>query len=542
MRILDVPQALMKRLFPEATGGAQVQPSWISCFNDMLSKYATYYDYYSGDVLKEPANPKKPNDGLKYPLQLNLCRQWAHMMSSYLWGEYTDSVVTWDVTRKKQLSGDVAAEEEKRCASMEKVLREAWAEQGNDAKIDTASQDLMVYGGMVPKVYYDSVDGLKTDWLSPEIFCPRWHPMDVTKLMASYIIFDISREDARDVFGLTEYQMSSMPDVVKLMEAWTPNSYSLMVDDREIKETEVNTLGFIPHEYIPRMRTPDNYRYYGLSVVADVMKIQDEVNVRAADIGDGVAYSSHPIRWVVNYTGKQDLEVGADALWDLGMEMGGRKPAAGTLDVRGNYDQGMSYVERVERFGRGASFLPAIAFGEDEGSQRSSLTLLVRYYPLLRDIARQRLYLREGLRGWAKKTLVLAARHGLYGASYEESHVQAHIINPTFAAVLPESVENKVNQWNVRIDGAFGTPEEAYRDLGHPDPKAAAENALKVAEQIARAKSITKGMWNGNSDGSGDEPAGARGNPSDNSAARQKRTGGTGQQNQGTGNQAGQDQ
>jgi len=541
MGISDIPRALFSRLWPEAASGggaAVLQPGWITYFQDMSRKYAQYYHYYSGDVLNQPNNPKKPDAGLKYPLRLNMCRQWSHMMASYIWGEYKESVVTWKVERKRQESGNIAELEEKRASSMEEVLRLAWEEQGNDARADTASIDLMIYGGMVPKVYWDIVDKkIRTDWLPPTYFAPRWHPMDVTRLQETYVIFDISREDARDIFSI---DITGMPPDVRLVERWTDKKFEITVEGQDVRKSSDNPMGFIPHVYIPRLRGADNYGYFGLSVMADTMSIQDEVNLRAADIGDGIAYSSHPIRWVVNYTGSDNLEVGADALWNLGISMGGREPKAGTLDVKTNYDQAMQYVKEVERFGRGSASLPAIAFGEDEGSQRSSLTLLVRYLPLTQEVNRERLHLKGGLKDWARKTLKLAARFGQYGASYEEEDVDERIINPTLAPILPESVEDIVSQWNIRISGGFGTPEQAYRALGHPEPEMAAEEALEYAEKIARAESITKGVWNGNGGTGGTSPKGSDDSNSQSSKLRKGTTGSKGQQNQSPGTKSSQ--
>lgn len=495
---MRLPERLLKRLAPEAVGASQstYKPDWLLRFEDMQHQYALYDEYYSGRVLKKPADPERPDDGLKFPLQLNITRTWTHMMSSYLWGDCQGSMVSFTVDRKKTDSGKVQKEEENRCAAMELALRELWVEQGNDTKADTASIDMMVFGGMVPKVAYDETDpfmpGLRTEWMPVTYFAPRWHPMDVNTLLESIIMFNMNRSDAGEIFGL---DTSNLPDPVVYAEKWTRDTRTVMVHDREILVSNVNPLGFIPHIYVPRIRTPDNYGYFGLSLLTDVMGIQDEVNLRAADIGDGVGYSSHPIRWVVNYTGKDKLEVGADSLWDLGISLGGRTPAAGVLDTRTNYKEGMEFVKDIESFGRQASYLPPIAFGEDEGSQRSSLTLLVRYQPLTMEVERQRRFLGQGLREWAKKTLTLAARHGVK-SGFNERDVLSHIITPHFSPVLPRSVEDLVNQWNIRIEGGFGTPEEAYEDLGHPEPKIAAERAAEYAEGVAKREQITKGVFN----------------------------------------------
>lgn len=513
---IEALKRLGELVFPNALELVSSGPTWLQAYSDMHAKYVNYEYYYSGKVLEEYADPKRPQDSeKKYPLKINLCREWAHMLSSYIFGQWTDQVVQFQVDRRPMRSGDIADEEENRCSSMEDVLRTQWMLNENDSQADSASIDNVVYGGTVIKTFWDNIEQeLRDEWVHPDYFMPRWHPLNINKLLETIISFVIPKLDAVEIFNLTSYQAKQLPPEVIVWERWTDKEFILMVDKIEVKRGP-NPLGLNPYTYIPRIRSQaDNYGYFGLSTLEDTMALQDEVNARAADIGDGIAYSSHPIRVLVNYSG-DDLEVGPDATWNLGMGFGGRKPEATALNVKTNYGEGMEFVERIERMGRGATHLPSIAFGEDEGSQRSGTTLLLRFLPLTQEVRRMRLHWARGLRQKAIKTLELAAMHPEYfgGIDYTADDLKGRVIKVGFAPILPKDVSEKVTEWVQRIESGFGTPFEAYEDLGHPDPEMAAEDALEYMERVAKIENITKGAVNvGRAENAGNDSAAKGGN------------------------------
>lgn len=530
MILTEVMERLRKLVYPDAEE-IIMQPGWMQAFADMRGRYGGYQYYYSGDVLRQLADPKRPEDSeLKYPLKINLCREWADMLASYVWGQWNENIVGFTVRRKLQESGDVAEVEEKRCKSMENVLLDQWKLSGNNAHGDGAATDMMVYGGTVIKTRWDNkAREVADDWMSPDIFMPRWHPTNVNQLLEAILAYVISRVDARDIYNLTDTQYKSLPEEVLVWERWTDKEFQLHVEDIKLRDNPKNPYGWIPFTYIPRRRSKaDLYGYFGLSTLEDTMALQNEVNARTADIGDGVAYASHPIRVVVNYTGAEDLEVGPDALWNLGFGFGGREPKATSLDTKTNYKEAMDFVKDVEHMGRGVAHLPSIAFGEDEGSQRSGTTLLIRFLPLTQEIRRTRLYLEDGLRRRAMAALRLAARNGVDGVQYEEDDLGGRVVNVNFAPILPKDVSEKVEEWSVRISGGFGTPEEAYEDLGHPRPQEAAEKALEYQETVARQENLTKGVQNVAGKTTTSRPTATRSSKSDDGSASadKKRSGG----------------
>ena len=228
-----------------------------------------------------------------------------------------------------------------------------------------------------------------------------------------------------------------------------------------------------------------------------------------ADVGDGVTYSSHPIRVIRNVTSRGDLEIGPDALWDLGLGFGNKQPDAFTLENNANYEGAMKFMSILEKYGRESVGLPPIAFGEDEGSQRSGTTLLIRFLPLTQQIRRARLYWQAGMYQRAMFALELTRRFIDDSYEYSVGDLDKRIVDIGMAPVLPKDVSDKVDEWVQRIASGFGTPEEAYEDLGHEEPKKAAEKALEYQERLARSENITKGVQNVGQlgrEGAGGEP------------------------------------
>jgi hypothetical protein len=509
--MIDGLERLRKLVFP-GSGASTLEPPWLSAHRTMVGLYNKYEYYYSGDVLRRLADPKLPEDSpLQYPLQINLCKEWADMLASYIFGQWDEHVVTHLVDRKEQESGKVAELEEQRCQSMEDVLRFQWEDTNADSLADMSATSMMVYGGFVVKTYWDFLGRrIVDDWISPDIFLPRWNPMNVNELLEVIVAYAVSRQDAVDIYQLSPYQAKSMPTEVLIWERWTKKTFDLFVEDLAIRENNGNPLGFIPHVYIPRQRChAAHFGYYGASALENTMALQDEINERAADVGDGVAYSSHPIRVIVNYSGKEDLAIGPDAIWDLGYGFGGREPKAFTLETTGNYTQAMEYIRQVELMGRNVGHLPPIAFGEDEGSQRSGTTLLIRFLPLTQEVRRTRLYLQTGLHQRAKNVLRLAAAHPevFPGIRFGMEDLEYRTIKVQLAPILPKDISDKVNEWAVRIPAGFGTPEQAYQDLGHPEPMSAAEEALEYQQKMAKMVKQQQGGTNG-------RPAGQKGNES----------------------------
>ena len=88
-----------------------------------------------------------------------------------------------------------------------------------------------------------------------------------------------------------------------------------------------------------------------------------------------------------------------NSLWDLGKTIGNSPPPqVGMLEAKEAVSAGvMGYIKFMYDWSRTSANTPPIAFGEDEGSQRSGTTLEIRMWSLIKAIRRSRSYLIEGL-------------------------------------------------------------------------------------------------------------------------------------------------
>jgi hypothetical protein len=152
--------------------------------------------------------------------------------------------------------------------------------------------------------------------------------------------------------------------------------------------------------YIPRLRTN---AWYGDAITPDIMQVQDELNMRVADIGEAINYNSHAIRYGKNLPrgfNSDNFPLGPQAMWDLGRSIGqGDGPEVGLMEIKNPVpEQALKYIDFLYNWARTGAFAPPIAFGEDDGGgQRSGRTLEIRMWPLLRATRRSRGYMASGL-------------------------------------------------------------------------------------------------------------------------------------------------
>jgi hypothetical protein len=163
----------------------------------------------------------------------------------------------------------------------------------------------------------------------------------------------------------------------------------------------VNPWGVVPVVYTPRLRFNN---WFGESLAEDIIPVQDELNMRLADIGDAINYNAHPTRWGLNlprdFTAA-NYPLGPNSFWNLGRSLGSSpEPKVGLLEVGAAVQPGVfNFLNFVYDWARTSSFAPPIAFGEDDGGgQRSGITLEIRMWPLLKAVKRSRAYLGASLR------------------------------------------------------------------------------------------------------------------------------------------------
>lgn len=450
--------------------------SWAYPEHDWQRKFADYdrFRYYiTGEVFKELADPEDAESPLRYPLKINLCEDVADIETSYFWGEHgDDDLVQFNIPPLKHGREQPSELAQTQAGRIEERLTQLWRNNKINSMLDQAYYDSFTDGGIYFRQRYDpALMAVQIQPLLAQYVFPRWHPLDLNKLLEVVISFEMLKSDAKDLFGI---EGDSSGTTCLYWEKWTPFTFEQAIDN-VVVEDRINPYGFIPIVYIPRLRTGADF--YGRSGVSPLIGIQNQINERMADLGDGINYNSHPIRWVKNYPGNVDeMPLGADALWDLGTEtqtMG--DPEVGVLESRSDYQGATRYIQTLVETAQDLAHVPPIARGRDEGSQRSGVTLIVRMLPLVKMINRVRIWWNDGLTEISRQALVIDATWNK--RSYTLAEVYEHLIRPKFWPILPKDEQVLVDQNIALVNAALKHPIDAMTDLGDTN---AQENYEKI--------------------------------------------------------------
>lgn len=432
-------------------------------WSSQLDNYELWRYYYDGTVFDQLTDPTDAESPLRFPLRINLAASLVEIQSSYLWGQWSDDVVKWRVDplpHGRERPSDNARETAER---LENALGDIWRMNDHNAMLDRASMDFMIDGGIYFKLSYDIfTSSVKVEPVLAQYVFPRWHPTNFHELLELVIAYQLPKDDARILYGT---EGSSWGDWCLYWERWTPTKWEASIDDVVIRN-EANRWGFIPIEYVPRNRTGTSY--YGSSVIEGIRGLQDEVNGRLADVGEGINYYAHPIRWVRDYRGNVDLlPVGPDVVWDLGQTLGTESPMAGVLDATGNYTSVQQFANLLLSLSQDASHTPPVALGRDEGSQRSAMTLALRMLPLTQQTVRSRMHWDSAFRRMGWKMLQMESLMGTL--AFDAETIRKHYIKTLFAPILPKDRMQLVEE-NIRLtDSGLRHPIDALKSLGAED-------------------------------------------------------------------------
>jgi hypothetical protein len=360
-------------------------------WSNLLAKYSEYEYYYSGRVFDEKVEDSELADPPSlYPVGINIVKMLCDSMASATFGEY-DHLPIWFGTRR-------GVDESSHTIDASKLLDRILFQSDAESALLEMEIQRMLFGASVLKIR-PSIKRKGVEWLpiKPSSFFPVFDPHNKNRLIEAHVSNYISRAQAKLFYGY-----DGKKDEVLFEEEWTLRSHKVVIDGkmRIEKYSGRNPYGVVPFVYIPRARSVSKY---GDSLADDIIPVQDELNMRIADIGEAVNYNAHPIRYGLNLPhafNASNYPVGSDSLWDLGRSFGDHKPEIGVLEVKNPVPQGaVENVEWLYDWVRTSTFAPPIAFGEDNGGgQRSGATLEIRMWPLIKAVRKHRAYLRTGMR------------------------------------------------------------------------------------------------------------------------------------------------
>jgi hypothetical protein len=459
-------------LFSDVLNWSQdISPQTIQTWESEYLLRAERRRYFTGEIFKEKIESDAPSsdDPELFPIGLNLVKMLCQTQADSLFGAWEENVVTFEPPQNRVV--DTADKEASELAQT--ILRSNNA----NSQLWELAVDREIYGGSVLKISpafgSAKVPGfIRWSRIPIDSFYPIWDPDDLDTLLEVYVVVAMTREQAKAKYGY-----SASKDIVNRVEHWTQTEYTNRLDETPLEEySGQNPWGFVPYEFIPRLRTT---HYYGDSLTEDIIRIQDELNMRVADLGEAVNYNSHPIRYGYNLPksfNTQNYPVGANILWDLGKTLGASNPpVVGILEAKNPLPTGtFDYIKFVYDWGLTSENTPPIALGLEETSQRTGVSLEVKMYPLIRATSRSRGYFGSGLsRAMAKSAMILDQKDISVDLGGATKRALKKLINreliPHFASILPRdkaAITDQVQKELATVPPTISL-ETAVKELGH---------------------------------------------------------------------------
>lgn len=412
-------------------------------FQMNLSKYNEHDTWYDGTILDEELEIAGKTVK-KYPVKINPIKGTCVRHVAMLFGDIADSdqVLVTPRVAPRSHEEDTDEERNKRNA-LEHVLLQAWYENnGRDIQIGNGLMSQR-YGGCVFYVKYDPISSDKTIPISIEAPSPKFfvgipnssNPFDLEEAWIVKPISRIELENQNIVEEVTGAMGGISPwkdDIYWLSEHYTKRRYEVYVNSKRAARSvlmpsgkrglipfgPVNVLGIVPAVYIPHVRNATSF--YGDNVFDAVKGIVLEMNSRVADYGDAVSADSHDIVVTRNINGqivRKSLVPGVMQV-DIGsgVNVTGQEAQPDAFSLRRSSTASTAMEKLVteilyKQYRRDAIH-PAVCDGEDEGSQRSSQTLITRMWALETHAQMERVEWTAGLNMVAKIIIRILTTNG----------------------------------------------------------------------------------------------------------------------------------
>jgi len=471
-------------------------------FSDRIRVYSEAEKWYTGEILEE-MKIEKGEEVEVYPVKINPIRTAVQKHTYALFGEVGEDDRPL-VSTRFVFHDDKEAE---LAEQAENVVNQVWYESNGRAIQWQNGAMSQVYGGCIFKLAYDPLDKLRTYPLRienphPKYFVGRPSANDIYRLREAWFTKPISWEEAKENGYEGAIDTSQTP---WLVEHYTDYDYESFVNGQPVRrwadgkwnDVRGNTWGFVPAVYIPHIRVTG---FYGENMFDHTKGVVKELNLRVADFGDAVNADSHAYSWMRNVQGAPDvvsIAPGLNAI-NLGSSLGfsgnASEPEMESLG-KDRASQPMQDLATAlyDQFRRDC-FIPKVADGEDEGSQRSGLTLAMRMLSLTWHTNSERVFWTAGL-NLLNKMIVRACIESIPEAKLNISHASLRT-KLDWAPVLPRDREMLINEVVSRAGAYVSAPETLFGILGDiQDTDDEVKGILEFQEQLAEA--MAKGAQKG---------------------------------------------
>lgn len=456
-------------------------------YSEQLSRYEEAERWFTGHALDEQAGEGEQID--LYPMRVNPLISTVLKHAFILLGEVEDDSrptvvpkIAFQTPEEKELA-DIA----------EEALNMVWWENEGRALFMENAIMAEIYGGCVFKANYipweekKRVIPIAIERINPKGFIGTPKSGSGYRLAEAWFVKEISNVQAQ------EYGYAGEEPAVWYVEQWNEDEYAVYVDGKLAKkklsgdEYELggpNIYGFVPAVYIPHIRVGS---FLGINTFDHLKGIIKELNLRFGDYGDAVNDDSHAYVAMRNVQGSPTVRALAEGLKviDLGspQNISGSEPDPDLFEIRkARASTAMeSLVNLIYDQYRRDAFVPPVAEGEDEGSQRSGLTLAMRFWPLTSHVGIERFYWTAGLDLFQPFLLKMMAIKKL--GSITEEHTKMRM-KQVWAPMMPRDREADVQEWVQRRTADLGSLEHLLGLTG--DVENPAEMAEKIMKELER--------------------------------------------------------
>ncbi len=460
-------------------------------------RYELNWGLYTGEKwLENKGTAEAPKR--KYRLGVNDISLACNMHAQLLFGEVQDNsdpLVAFRVSARK---GQTVSED--MIQRSQNYLDELWSESAARKVQFIAGLSSQITGGVYWRVRYAlgeenpfNLFPFKFEPIHADYVFPVFSPGS-TRISEVFVRYQLSREAARAEWNVWS---NTWPDVVEYREHWTgprggePGTLSITVGvdgERKVVKADKNPFGFIPFVYIPHI--PSN-GFFGipLSELAGASDLAEEYNERLADTGDILKQNAGAFGVLKNHpTGKIKtpfrLWNGGPTIVDLGPGLpDGRASELEWFDASDITPGTTTYLDSLKKELRMSMAIPPVAVGEDEGSQRSSLTLTTRMFPMKSHVATERWLWGPPMEDINRMALLMAIIKQV--GDLNGLDVAKIAITPSWAPMLPRDRAELVNEMVQRAGVGHIAPQDAlerYEDI----PAGEIEDAYKRIQEAQK--------------------------------------------------------
>lgn len=457
------------------------------------ARYEEEERWFTGAALdlevQKKDNPTQETD--LYPLRINPLVNLVIKHAHILFGEYL-----YDgrpLVRPKLIPKENDETNKTLVEQAEEALFTIWWESHGNAIMMENALLSQIYGGCIFKLTYvpeetDRLIPLLVERINPKGFYGIPDASDMYRLSEAWIVKQITNAQAK------KYGYTGEDKVVWYSEHWTKQNYKVRINDRLVTKVYgneqyplggENPYGIVPLVYIPHIRIA---AFLGMDTISHLKGLIKEMNLRYGDYGDAVNDDSHSLIAMRNVTGKTTtVSVSGRDVVDLGTAQGisGNEKEPDLFEVtstRASASMRDLVGEIYKQYRRDAAD-PPVADGEDEGSQRSALTLATRFWPLLGHSDVERIFWSAGMN--VINTYMLKMMQIKKLGEITEKHLGMRM-KQKWAPQLPRDREADVQEWVQRSAADLGSRETLLELTG--DVEDLDEEQDRMIEWIKRVE------------------------------------------------------